>query len=102
MRALNSHLPPDTVCKTAISPANSDGFAASLTILDNPKYYDPAAFDEHIEVGGTSTAQMGFAGCALPVVLSHNTPNNSVYMLWGSEAHGFPGLFPRVSRHKEF
>lgn len=71
-------------------------------ILNNPKYYDPAAFDEHIEVGGTTTAQMGFAGCALPVVLSHNTPNNSVYMLWGSEAHGFPGLFPRVSRHKEF
>ena len=71
-------------------------------ILNNPKYYDPAAFDENIEVGGTTTVQMGFAGCALPVVLSHNTPNNSVYMLWGSEAHGFPGLFPRVSRHKEF
>jgi hypothetical protein len=71
-------------------------------ILNNPRYYDPLAFDEHIEVGGTTTALMGFAGCALPVVLSHNTPNNSVYMLWGSEAHGFPGLFPRVSRHKEF
>lgn len=71
-------------------------------ILTNPNYYDPIAFDEHIKVGGTTTAQMGFAGCALPVVLSHNTPNNSVYMLWGSEAHGFPGLFPRVSRHKEF
>lgn len=72
------------------------------SILTNPKYYDPVAFDEHIEVGGTSTAQLGFAGCALPVVLSHNTPNNSVYVLWGSEAHGFLGLFPRVSRHKEF
>jgi hypothetical protein len=72
------------------------------SILNNPKYYDPLAFDEHIKVGGTTTAQMGFAGCALPVVLSHNTPNNSVYVLWGSEAHGFPGLFPRVSRHKEF
>ncbi len=72
------------------------------SILTNPKYYDPVAFDEHIEVGGTTTAQLGFAGCALPVVLSHNTPNNSVYVLWGSEAHGFPGLFPRVSRHKEF
>jgi len=75
---------------------------AFQSILTNPKYYDPLAFDEHIEVGGTTTAQMGFAGCALPVVLSHNTPNNSVYVLWGSEAHGFPGLFPRVSRHKEF
>ena len=72
------------------------------SILTNPKYYDPSAFDEHIKVGGTTTAQMGFAGCALPVVLSHNTPNNSVYMLWGSEAHSFHGLFPRVSRHKEF
>ena len=72
------------------------------SILTNPKYYDPIAFDEHIEVGGTTTAQLGFAGCALPVVLSHNTPNNSVYVLWGSEAHRFPGLFPRVSRHKEF
>jgi hypothetical protein len=71
-------------------------------LLSNPKYYDPSAFDEHIEVGGTTTAQLGFAGCALPVVLSHNTPNNSVYMLWGSEAHRFRGLFPRVSRHKEF
>jgi hypothetical protein len=73
-----------------------------LTILTSPKYYDPDAFDEHIEVGGTSTAQMGFANCALPVVLSHNTPNNSVFILWGSEAHAFHGLFPRVSRHKEF
>lgn len=75
---------------------------ALKAILSNPKYYDPKAFDEHIQVGGTTTAQMGFAGCALPLVLSHNTPNNSVYILWGSEAHSFHGLFPRVSRHKEF
>lgn len=71
-------------------------------ILANAKYYDPKACDEHIKVGGTTTAQMGFAGCALPLVLSHNAPNNSVYILWGSEAHSFHGLFPRVSRHKEF
>lgn len=83
------------------------GFAQGVppelqSILSNSKYYDPKAFDDHIKVGGTMTAQMGFAGCALPLVLSHNTPNNSVYILWGSEAHSFPGLFPRVSRHKEF
>jgi hypothetical protein len=76
--------------------------AALNSILTDPKYYDTNAFDEHIEVGGTNTAQMGFAGCALPLVLSHNTPNNSVYMLWGSESYKFHGLFPRVSRHKEF
>lgn len=72
------------------------------SILNNPKYYDSAAFNKHIEVGGTYSAQRGFANCALPIVLSHNTPNNSVYILWGSEFHRFSGLFPRISRHKEF
>ncbi|MGH8550075.1 MAG: phosphoribosyltransferase-like protein [Methylococcales bacterium] len=72
------------------------------SLLSNQKYYDSRAFDEHIAVGGTSSAQMGFAGCALPIVLSHNTPNNSVYLLWGPESYNFSGLFPRISRHKEF
>jgi len=34
------------------------------------------------------------------VVLSHNTPNNSIYPLWAESAKLEP-LFPRVSRHKE-
>lgn len=72
------------------------------SILTNAKYYDHKSFDKHIAVGGTTDAQLGFAGCALPVVLSHNTPNNSVYILWGPESFNFFGLFPRVSRHREF
>ena len=73
------------------------------SLLKNPAYYDARSFDKHIAVGGTDTAQLGFAGCALPVVLSHNTPNNSVYLLWGSESsREFAGLFPRLSRHREF
>lgn len=72
------------------------------SLLTNQKYYDCNAFDEHIAVGGTTSAQMGFAGCALPIVLSHNTPNNSVYLLWGPESYSFSGLFPRISRHKDF
>ncbi len=75
---------------------------ALKSILTNPLYYDPRASDKHIQVGGTADAQLGFAGCALPVVLSHNTPNNSVYILWGPESFRFFGLFPRVSRHREF
>ncbi len=71
-------------------------------LLKNPAYYDARASDKHIAVGGTTDAQHGFAGCALPVVLSHNTPNNSVYLLWGPETFKFFGLFPRVSRHREF
>lgn len=71
-------------------------------LLEKTNYYDTRATDKHIEVGGTSDARMGFAGCALPVVLSHNSPNNSIYMLWGPESYKPFGLFPRVSRHREF
>ena len=65
------------------------------------KYYDPSIMDSHLEKGGPDVIY-GYAGCALPVVLAHNTPNNSVYLLWGNK----PGLrtcalFPRISRHRE-
>jgi hypothetical protein len=71
-------------------------------LLGNDKYCDQTVVDKHFLVGGTNDARLGFAGCALPVVLFHNTPNNSIYILWGPETLCFPGLFPRVSRHREF
>lgn len=71
-------------------------------LIRNSKYYDNRASDQHTRVGGTNDLRFGFARCALPVVLSHNTPNNSLYILWGAESYDFRGLFPRVSRHREF
>ena len=71
-------------------------------ILESSDYCDMSVVDKHFTVGGTSAPQRGFAGCSLPVVLSHNTPNNSLYILWGPESKSFVGLFPRVSRHREF
>ena len=62
------------------------------------KYYDPSIEDEHSEKGGTDLKH-GFAGCSLPVVLNHNTPNNSVSLLWAHTDRVRP-LFPRISRHK--
>jgi hypothetical protein len=73
-----------------------------MRLLDSPKYYDERAFDQHMAVGGTTDAKLGFASCALPVVLCHNTPNNSIYILWAPESFDFVGLFPRVSRHRGF
>jgi hypothetical protein len=73
---------------------------ALVSVLGKPEYYDGRASDSHIAVGGTDSAQFGFANCRLPLVLSHNTPNNSVYALWGPEDYKFFGLFPRVSRHR--
>ena len=71
------------------------------TLVANQRYYDHTVHDRHLQVGGTEHARLGFAGCGLPVVLGHNTPNNSLYLLWGFESTTFPGLFPRVSRHQE-
>jgi hypothetical protein len=68
----------------------------------NERYNDKSVVDKHFRVGGTDDARRGFAACSLPVVLSHNTPNNSLLLLWGPEGTEFPGLFPRVSRHQEF
>jgi hypothetical protein len=71
-------------------------------LLSIDKYYDTRASDKHIAVGGTQDARLGFAACALPIVLAHNSPNNSIYMFWGPENYTPFGLFPRVSRHREF
>lgn len=73
-----------------------------VALLGNDRYSDKRAADEHFKKGGTDDPRLGFAKCALPLVLSHNTPNNSVFILWGPEDMRFFGLFPRISRHREF
>ena len=65
-------------------------------LLDS--YYDDAIEDQAKQVGGNSS-KFGFAGCALPLVLSHNTPNNSVSLLWAPSP--MKALFPRFERHVE-
>jgi len=63
------------------------------------RYYDEWFTDDH-----KGSAPLGYAGGALPVVLSHNTPNNSVCLLW-ADSTGESGslqrraLFPRYERH---
>ena len=65
------------------------------------RYYDHGVFDEHFEKGGSTDARYGYAACGLPVVLHHNTPNNSIALLWSYDDKNVVGLFPRVQRHKE-
>ena len=57
------------------------------------KYYDKSVEDEH-----KGTVKHGFSECGLPLVLSHNTPNNSVYLIW--EQKKTTPLFPRYDRHQ--
>lgn len=90
------------LCRLERNLALTDNVSPSLAaLLAKQKYFDVRANDKHMKVGGAD-GRLGFANCALPVVLSHNTPNNSVYLLWGPEQFDYPGLFPRVVRHRDF
>lgn len=72
---------------------------AFLDLASEDRYFDASADDEHGAVGGSSK-RFGFADCRLPLVMSHNTPNNSLFLLWAEGEHSVQGLFPRVSRHR--
>lgn len=73
------------------------------------KYYDPVLRTSHTDVGGVEHLGLGYGGCALPLVLDHNTPNNSVALLWaeteggardgGVQAPAMRPLFRRRQRH---
>lgn len=66
-------------------------------------YYDPAIQTKSTAVGGDHVKR-GFGDCGLPVILEHNTPNNSVALLWaetqGNDGmHAMRPLFRRAQRH---
>ncbi|WFR97516.1 phosphoribosyltransferase-like protein [Rhizobium tumorigenes] len=70
------------------------------------RYYDHGLFirlEKHCREAGQLDMKFGYANCALPVVLEHNTPNNSIPLLWAETAgqEGFPmrPLFHRRDRH---
>lgn len=82
-----------------------------LRVLNGPmvelcrKYFDPVLIDEHLRVGG-ERPDLGFAGVALPLVLYHNTPNDSISLLWADSSDRSDSLlrrhalFPRRERHQ--
>lgn len=62
-------------------------------------FFDPTTEDEH-----KGASPIGYFDCALPVVLSHNTPNNSICLLWmdttdRDHSPQLKALFPRYERH---
>jgi hypothetical protein len=69
------------------------------------RYYDPSIETDSTKRGGTDM-RLGFARCALPLVLEHNTPNNSVALLWAESTgengcHAMRPLFRRRDRHSK-
>ena len=64
------------------------------------KYIHEDIVDRHWKKAKHEQYYLGYNECALPIVLSHNTPNNSLPLIWWtSEKHNFNGLFPRITRH---
>ena len=61
------------------------------------RYFCEDVIDSHYAKGRHNRAYLGFDECSLPLVLYHNTPNNSFPILW----HGDSALFPRITRHKD-
>lgn len=64
------------------------------------EYYDPSIETRHTG----RDLWLGFKECALPLVLEHNTPNNSIALLWAEsrgkgDAHAMTPLFRRRQRH---
>lgn len=76
---------------------SKENHPAFFDLCNKDEYYD----GEVLEDKHTGDVKLGFNNCALPVVLYHNCPNNSLSILWAYENAKFCGLFPRVPRHKE-
>lgn len=95
-------LPPDL--KIDAEPESQRAFIELTRI-----YYDPILRTRHTDIGGVEHQGLGYGGCALPIVLDHNTPNNSVALLWaetdggardgGVTAPAMRPLFRRRRRH---
>lgn len=66
------------------------------------KYFDNSILTDSYKKGKHEKPYLGFDECALPLVLYHNTPNNTLPILWLPESdNNLTGLFPRINRHKE-
>ncbi len=78
---------PDTLKLSYENPED----ARILEIL--PRYYDNAIETDSYLKGRHEKPFLGFDECALPLVLGHNTPNNSIPLLWFEENRKVRGSF---------
>ena len=65
------------------------------------KYFDKKILNTSYKTGVHKYPFLGYNESGLPLVLFHNTPNNSLPLLWFNETHDITGLFPRIDRHSE-
>lgn len=68
-------------------------------VVKKDQYYDwTIILNDSYRKGKHDEPYWGFNECGLLLVLSHNTPNNTLPVIW-EDTDKFRGLFPRISRY---
>jgi hypothetical protein len=63
-----------------------DNAGESALVAITQKYYNSTIETKHTLVGGVKHLGLGYGACGLPLILHHNTPNNSLALLWAEAA----------------
>ncbi|MFI0849023.1 hypothetical protein [Mesorhizobium sp. IMUNJ 23232] len=92
----------DKATRVATPTYDTDGPIVDLC----GRYYDHDLYvrlEKHCKEAGQTDMKYGYADCALPLILEHNTPNNAIPLLW-AETQGKLGpqmhsLYFRRDRH---
>lgn len=99
-QAFGTKIKFDILCVYRLDNSNISSFTNDDELMELfERYFDRDIVDEHYVKGKCDRPYLGFDECTLPLILNHNTPNNSLPLLWFEENRKFCGLFPRVSRH---
>lgn len=102
-RGLEERISFDVRCVQIIPNRVADEIKNDTTLVDiikKEKYINKKNVGtKSYKVGHGEQEYFGYGDGALPLVLSHNTPNNSILVLWQDDDDHYPSLFPRINRH---
>lgn len=102
-RGLEERISFDVRCVQIIPNRVADEIKNDTTLVDiikKEKYINKKNVGtKSYKVGHGEQEYFGYGDGALPLVLSHNTPNNSILVLWQDDDDSYPSLFPRINRH---
>lgn len=79
-----------------LSPDTSGDFGRIVE-----KHYNKTIETDSTRVGGTDDIKYGYGYCGLPLILEHNTPNNSLPILW-ADVEESPEMRPLFRRRQRY
>ena len=77
----------------------TDDDLGDLSLVLSEKF-DPDVSSKHYKKGKHEKPYLGFDECGLPLIMSHNCPNNSLPIFWHETTDKkYRALFPRLQRY---